>query len=76
MNLEKTTSDYVFCKLAKLHKNLNSERDINMFAKCKSMSSMKSMGATHTKTAMSEYNSPMKFNPNNVSTLTILGTLI
>lgn len=31
LGLEKQTSDYVFCKLAKLHRNLNSEREIDKF---------------------------------------------
>lgn len=31
LNLEKQTSDYVFCKIAKLTKNLNSEREIAKF---------------------------------------------
>ena len=31
LNLEKQTSDFVFCKLAKLHQELNSERDIYRF---------------------------------------------
>lgn len=48
LNLEKQTSDYVFCKIAKLHKNLNSEREIAKFQKCKSLAQMSAFGSPGT----------------------------